>query len=57
MKSGKDSLDKVAAAGKDKVTNTIFEHHLAKTSIFAPNPELSDGKQRDKEVKDHGYYM
>ena len=57
VKSGEDRLDKVAATGKDEVTNTIFEHHLAKASIFAPSPELGDGKQRDEEVKDNGYYM
>lgn len=57
VKSGEDRLDKVAAAGKDEVTNTIFEHHLGKAPIFAPSPELSHSKQRDAEVKDNGYYM
>ena len=57
VESGEDCLDQVAAGGKYEVADTIFEHHLAKTSLIAPPPELNHGKQRDKEVKAHGYYM
>jgi len=55
VESSEDCLDQVAAAGKHEVDNAIFEHHLAKASLFAPRPEFHYSEQREEEVKNHSY--